>query len=517
MTSGPDGGEVASVSDWTPPDDALGTRAASGIVWLTAAKWVVRVSGLLTLALLTRLVGAEAIGTLAAALAIIPMIYLLADLGFTTYLLQSDEVDQEQLSTAFWASAAAGAVLSVGLVAVAPLLATAFHSAELVRALPALVLAVVATVLAAVPLALLKRAMAFRVVAVQSLVASLLAQVTAIAIALMGGGVWALIAQVIVTQAVIAVLAWRYAGWVPSWLLSRRLFWQMATFGVRVSAVDLVATVRIFAEAWIIAAALGPIYLGVLLIAQRVVQTAQDLTAASLVPVATVLFAKVRETVARLRTTYVKALGASYAVVSPLMVLIIVTAPLIMPLAFGDDGTHGVLPVQALAVAGILVLGAMLDHGVFYGIGRPGTWLSYAVVVDAATVATTAFAVHWKLPGVAIGFVVVAFLATVARWLLVSRVLGMPTTTVARPFGTILVPTALTTVAGLLLLHVLEPLGWPVLVAAVLTVVTLLLYVTLVRLLAVGILENVVRVAPVPERYAGTVRRVLRLDHAVVR
>jgi O-antigen/teichoic acid export membrane protein len=514
VTAGPDGADVAS--DWTPPDDALGTRAASGIVWLTAAKWVVRVSGLLTLALLTRLVGTYAIGTLAAAMAIIPMIYLLADLGFTTYLLQADDVDQEQLSTAFWASAAAGAVLSVLLVVLAPVLASAFDSPDLERVLPVLVLAVVATVAAAVPLALLKRAMAFRTVAVQSLVASLLAQVVAILVAVSGGGVWALIVQVIVTQAVIAVLAWRYARWSPSLLLSRGLFWRMATFGIRVSAVDLVATVRIFAEAWIIAAALGPVFLGVLLIAQRVVQTAQDLTAASLVPVATVLFARVRETTARLRTTYVKALGASYAVVSPLMVLIVVTAPLVMPVAFVKDGTDAVLPVQALAVAGILVLGAMLDHGVFYGIGRPGTWLSYAVVVDAVTVATTAFAVHWKLPGVAIGFVVVAFLATVARWLLVSRVLGMPASTVARPFGTILVPTAVTTVAGLLLLRVLEPLGWPLVCAAVITVATLVLYVVLVRLLAARILRDVVRVAPVPDRYAGVVRRVLRLEAAVV-
>ena len=78
------------------------------------------------------------------------------------------------------------------------------------------------------------------------------------------------------------------------------------------------------------------------------------------------------------------------------------------------------LPAQALAFAGIITLGAMLDHGLFYGLGRPGTWLGYAVVVDGATVATTAVAVRWGLGGVAVGFVVVAFVATVARWVLVS-------------------------------------------------------------------------------------------------
>jgi O-antigen/teichoic acid export membrane protein len=71
----------------------------------------------------------------------------------------------------------------------------------------------------------------------------------------------------------------------------------------------------------------------------------------------------------------------------------VVTAPELIPLLFGREWEQAVRPTQALAVAGIIVLGAMLDHGLFYGLGRPGTWLTYAVVVDGATVATTAIAV----------------------------------------------------------------------------------------------------------------------------
>ena len=59
--------------------------------------------------------------------------------------------------------------------------------------LRALVLAVVPTVLAGVPLALLRRDMAFRAVAMQGLVAALLAQAVAVVVALRGGGVWALV------------------------------------------------------------------------------------------------------------------------------------------------------------------------------------------------------------------------------------------------------------------------------------------------------------------------------------
>ena len=107
----------------------------------------------------------------------------------------------------------------------------------------------------------------------------------------------------------------------------------MAIFGIRVSGVDFVAISRVWAESWIITVTLGPAAMGLFNIAQRLVQVAQELTAASLVPVSTVVFAKVRESQDRLRGTYVKALGVAYAVVSPLMILIVVTAPVMVPTA----------------------------------------------------------------------------------------------------------------------------------------------------------------------------------------
>lgn len=498
-----------SVDERPVADEQIGGRAAAGVLWLLAQKWVVRASGFLTLIILTRRVSPADFGVVAAAMTVIPVVYLLADLGFSTYLLQSDKIDQLTLSTAFWASVAAGAVLSGGLLGSAPLLADAFRSPELAQVLRALVLAVVPTVLAGVPLALLRRALAFKAVALQGLVAALLAQLGAVVVALLGGGAWALVTQLVVTQWVIAALAWRSARWMPSVRLSPDQFRHMVAFGVRVSAVDVVATVRNLAENWIIAVTLGTAPLGLLNIGQRVVQVAQDLTATSLIPVSTVVFSRVRESPGRLRSTYVKALGVTYGVVSPVMTLIVVTAPVAVPLLFGAQWRGSTLPAQALAVAGIITLGAMLDHGLFYGLGRPGAWLSYAVVVDLLTVATTAVAVRWGLSGVAVAFIGVALVATAARWVLVGRLLGLPLPTMARPFLTVMVPTAASMALGSLVLTAAGGAGR--LTALVIgTAVTLVVDLVLMRLLAAGIVRDALSVLPVPERHARLIGRWLR-------
>jgi O-antigen/teichoic acid export membrane protein len=490
-------------------EERLGKRAASGFLWLTAQKWVVRISGFVTLVVLTHQISPRDFGVVAAAMTVIPIVYLLADLGFSTYLLQTDEIDEESLSTAFWTSVAAAVVLSAGLLAVAPLLAMAFQIAELATVLRVLVLAVVPTVLASVPLSLLRRDLKFRDVAVQSLVAALLGQIVAVVLALRGAGVWALVSQLIVMQAVVAVLAWWRAAWMPSLRLSVPRLREMTVFGIRVSTVDLVATVRVLAESWIVTLALGPSAMGLLNIGQRLVFVAQELVAASMVPVSTVVFARVRDSAERLRTTYLKALGVTYAVVSPMMIVLVVTAPELIPLLFGPEWSASVPPAQALALAGIIVLGAMLDHGLFYGLGRPGTWLGYAVVVEGATVATTAVAVRWGLVGVAVGFVLVAFLATVARWVLLSRTLGWPLREVAGPFFRVAPATVASMVVGAIALNALP--GRPLVGVLAAGVVTAVVYAVLLRLLARETICDALGILPVPERYVARASRLLGL------
>ena len=166
-------------------------------------------------------------------------------------------------------------------------------------------------------------------------------------------------------------------------------------------------------------------------------------------------------------------------------------------------------PTQALAVAGIITLGAMLDHGLFYGLGRPGTWLAYAVVVDGATVATTAVAVRWGLVGVAVGFVIVAFFATVARWLLVSRTLGWGFREVARPFFGVALVTASSMVVGAVALDMLP--GPPLVAMFVAGVVTLVAYVLSLRLLARHVIDDALSILPVPDKYTALAGRLLGL------
>jgi len=455
-------GVGSAAADTIPgePQAEVGDRAARGVLWLTLQKWAIRVAGLLTIAVLTRVLSPEDFGAVAAASAILPFFYLLSDLGFATYIVQLPQAGRRTLATAFWFSIAAGIALALLLFLCAPLVAKLFGTETVSPVLQALSVLVILTAISSVPLALLRRQMRFRALAVQGMVGSLVGQIVAIACALSGLGVWALVAQTIAAQLVATVLACLAARWMPSWAFSRRELGHMITFGGKVLGVEVVAMARTSGEAAVVTSVLGVTSFGYLTISQRLVQIVQELTGAALTPVTTVAFARIREARSRLVFAYTRALRMTYAVVTPPLLLVAVAASVIIPIVFGPGWEESVVPAQLLALAGSIVIGATLDHGLFYGLGRPGTWLMYAVVVDIFTFATTVFVVRGGLVAVACGFLVVATLASLARLLLVARVLGVSPLRLARP-GSYLVTTIIVSgSSGWLVMSLTTP-WWP--------------------------------------------------------
>ena len=434
----------------TPPDNgALGHQAVTAVLWTATQKWVARVGGFITIAILARLLSPVQFGTVAAATAVLPIAYLLADMGFSTYVVQARELSRRMLSTAFWFSTMAGVALGFGLVLAAPLFAAIFHvpaAADVVRSLAPLVVLVA---LSSVSVALLRRQMRFRTLAMQSFAASITGQAVAIVLALLGFGVWALVGQMLVFQLVTTVFAWVAARWAPSFAFSLPEFLKMASFGVKVVGVDLVGVLREWVEYAIIATFVGAAGLGYLTVAQRLVLIAQDVTAAAVLPVSTVVFSRVRDDHARLRRGYRRALGMTYAAIVPVMVFIAVSGATLVPFLFGGQWGGSILPSQILAVVGILTMIAMLDHGLFYGLGKPGTWFLFAVVVDAATVVVAFLTAPHGLVAWCLGFLGIAIVSTIVRWPLVARMLSMRWTAIAAATGRALVCGGLGALAGL--------------------------------------------------------------------
>ncbi|WP_019180086.1 lipopolysaccharide biosynthesis protein [Microbacterium yannicii] len=488
----------------TTPDDAdvaeltvvggapLGSRAASGVAWLTVQNWVAKLGGFVTVVILARLLTPADFGLVAVAMTVVSFVYLIADLGFGTYLIQAREMTARLASTAFWYSSLSGIALAVVMVLAAPAIEDLFGVDGVTPVVQGLAPAVVFVSLGAVPIAVLRRGLRFRALAVQSASAAVAGQIVAVGLAIGGAGVWALVVQVIVSQLVVVIAAWLTSRWRPSRLFAWSDFVLMFGFGSKVVSINFVAAARLGAENAIISNVLGAAALGQMSIAQRLVQTTQEMTGSALAPVSTVVFAQVREDAARLRRGYDRALSLAYVVIAPALTVIVVAAPVLVPFLFGDQWGDAVGVASALAVAAIFTITAALDHGLFLGAGRPGRWLAYAVVIDALTLVTTAVLAAHGIVAIALGFVAVAILATVVRFVLVSRLLQASIWSVARRTVAAVLSMGASALAGWGILQLAG--GWPPVVAlTAVGLVVLAVHLTVCRWVLPGGTRDLVR------------------------
>lgn len=474
-----------------PRNGGLGSRAASSVAWLTAQTWLAKAGGFVTVVILARLLSPSDFGLVAVAMTVVPVVYLIADLGFATYLVQVKEISGSVASTAFWYSALSGLVLSGLLIGSAPLLESLFGVSGVAGVISTIAPAVVFVSLAAVPIALLRRGMRFRALSIQAAAAALVGQIVAIVMAFSGAGVWALVAQVVVAQAVTLIAAWIAARWRPSRDFDWGEFRTMFAFGSKVVGVNAIAMGRQWAENAIISNVLGAAALGRLTVAQRLVQTGQEIAGAAITPVSTVVFAQVREDPDRIRRGYDRALSLSYLVIAPALTAILVSAPVLVPFLFGPQWAASVGAAQALSVAAIFTLAATLDHGLFYGLGRPGVWLVYATATDLVTVIVTAVLATHGIAAITAGFAVVAALATVARIVLVANVIGAKVWVGVRRVLAALVAMGVSALAGWGALTLAG--DWPsILVVLVVGATVLIVHAGVARLVLPAALRDVV-------------------------
>lgn len=438
---------MASTLDAAYGDDGrrLRDHAGRGAMWSIGVQWSIRLSGLITFVILGRLLAPEDFGAIALASTLVVILSSLSDFGFAAYLVQADDPGQRTFSTAFWFSATAGVVLAAVLVGAAWPLAMLLGAPGTGPVLAAVSLSVLLDSFKGVPTALLKRRFDFRSLAVRRLVGVVVGQVVAIALAVGGAGVWALVAQVWAVSIVSLVATWAAAHWRPSMQFSVTDARLIGGYGVHVLGSDLLWNGMQWITDGLVSRFLGLQQLGYLSMASRVVQMTVDVAAAAGQQVAVPLFASVKHQRQRLANAYLTGVAIVTTVLVPTLAGLAVNAHLLVPAVLGQRWEPAVPVFQLMALVGMARAVGALDLPVLLGVGRPRLLLAVRTVTAGAIVAVTAVTAHVSVYAVAAGFAAVSAVIAPVQLSLVSRVIGVrPATSLRR----VLPPLLLTIVSS---------------------------------------------------------------------
>ncbi len=380
--------------------EALRLTALRGTFWSGVAQTGQMALRLLVFLILARLLLPSAFGLVALAGAAIDFIQLFMNQGLAAAIVQRDRLDDEHLDSAFWGNIAFAIVLGSATFALAGSVADWLGEPAIRPVIRALSPEFLTTALSSVQMAILRRHLRFKELAVRTLGGLLVGGAVAISLAFAGAGVWSLVAFLLVTQSVGAVLLWTSSEWRPRLRFSLERYGDLFSFGVTILGVHLLTFFRGRADHLLIGGVLGATDLGYYSMARQATSGLATIVQGSIGTVAWSTFSRLQREPTRLAKAIYQVARMEALLTWPVYLGLVVIAGPLVRVVFGERWETSVGIVQAFSVAGIAINVTGLNLTAITALGETRWRVVLEVVIAVVSLGAMAFALPFGITAV---------------------------------------------------------------------------------------------------------------------
>lgn len=181
--------------------------------------------------ILARLLSPEHYGVLSIMIIFTSLANVFIQTGFNTALIQNKDVTEEDYSSVFWVTLGIAGIMYGLIYLGAPLIGDFYAMPDIVAPLRILALMLFPGAMNSIQLAKVSRELDFKKVFYSNIGGIVVAGVAGIAVAYMGGGLWALVVQNILNTAVACVVMWFTVKWRIRLVCNLRRVTELFRFG----------------------------------------------------------------------------------------------------------------------------------------------------------------------------------------------------------------------------------------------------------------------------------------------
>jgi O-antigen/teichoic acid export membrane protein len=386
-----DAADASRRDEWRPSDHADATgglqrRVARGLTWTLLDSWGSQILGLVVFVLLARLLTQADFGLVAFAAVFVSFAGLLVDQGLGDAVVQRPTLTRRQLDTAFWASIAAGVLITVAGVVLAIPIAILLGEPELEPIIQVLSATFLLTALSSIQTGLLRREMAFGSLAIRRILAVIVGGVVGVGMALGGYGAWSLVGQQIAAAAISVVMLWAVTPWRPSRAFSGADFREMFGFGIRVVGGDVLNFISRNTDNLLVGVYLGVVPLGIYAVGYRILDTSQTLLVSAARKLIFPIFSRLQHDPERIRRAYSRMNRASSSLTLPGYIGLALVAQEATVVFFGDKWVEAGPVAAVLFLIGPALTVSAFSSALFNAVGHPEVTLRYRLVTTVANV-----------------------------------------------------------------------------------------------------------------------------------
>lgn len=399
------------------------SAAIKGTMWSLVSSLAPALLGFLVFLATSRVLTPAEFGIVAFAASIATVGLAVAPAGFREALIQRTDIEPKHLDTVFWLCVGAAVLIFGALCVAAPFVASSSGDPLLTALVPFISARVIFDMAAAVPNALLVRTMSFRMLALRTTAASLVAAVVCLQLLWAGFGLWALAASQLAGSVTTCIGALIAARWRPGFRFDLKALGDLKAFGLFSTGNHFITTISL--DQLLIGALLGPAGLGIYGFARRIFQILTDLLSGALNLVSYSLLSSMQGEKAKLREAYLLGTFASSVVAFPVFAGLALVAGDLIPFAFGEHWIEAVPVVQAFCALGVLTAVGILQASLIRSQGQADLWFYYVLSKQVVTVLYVFLFAGWGLLPLTVSLVVLNALMWMPTLHMVVRLLGI--------------------------------------------------------------------------------------------
>ncbi len=211
---------------------------------------------------IARLLSPEDYGLIAILVVFTTICSIFVESGYTQALIRKQDLSKRDFSSVFAFNFSLSVGLYLLLLLLSPVIAWYFESAALLRIAPVLFLLLPINALCSIQSAMFVCNLDFRRLAKYTLWSSFVASVISVGLAIAGAGVWALVAQRLLTVGVKALLLWIVGEWRPTREVSTEPLKSMFKYSSRLFLSDFVSALYFNISQLFIGKMYTPVQLG---------------------------------------------------------------------------------------------------------------------------------------------------------------------------------------------------------------------------------------------------------------
>lgn len=399
-------------------------KATQGVAWNAIGNWGNQIASFVVFIFLTRLLDPTAFGLVGMATVFVAFVNIFAEQGLGQAIVQRQNLDPEHLDTAFWTNLVIGTGLTFFGILISGVVAKLYNEPQLQPVVATLSFTFVITAFSSVQQALLSRELDIRSLAYQQLIAAVFGGIIGVVTALLGAGVFALVAKTLTTGLIGTVILWRAGKWRPNWHYSWKHFYDLFHFGMAMVGVRITNFVRARADDFLIGFFLGAQALGYYLVAYRLARLTLDMFTGAIGPVVISTYSRLQDRPEQLRLAFIKVSKMVGLITFPIFAGLILLAPDLILLFSGEQWLPSVPAMRVLSIAGFTLTMQFVLSYLIVALGKPNQLLKINLVSTVITTAVFVISARFGILYVASAYTVVNMLMFGVYFVAAHRLLG---------------------------------------------------------------------------------------------